>query len=169
MKKFFSDFKAFALKGNVVDMAVGVIIGGAFGAIVTSLINDIIMPLLGLIIKADFSTWFVPMGEIPEAFTTALNAGEIGYSADTLAEYGVSVFHYGKFISAIIYFILIALCIFIVIRALRKAEDKAKDLKKKEEEAPAEEKKPRLCPYCKQEVAEDATRCPHCTSELPKE
>ncbi|MBQ1820990.1 MAG: large conductance mechanosensitive channel protein MscL [Clostridia bacterium] len=169
MKKFFSDFKAFALKGNVVDMAVGVIIGGAFGAIVTSLINDIIMPLLGLIIKFDFSKWFVPMGEIPEAYTNAVASGEVAYSADTLAEAGVSVFHYGKFISAIIYFILIALCIFIVIRALRKAEDKAKDLKKKEEEAPAEEKKPRLCPYCKQEVAEDATRCPHCTSELPKE
>jgi large conductance mechanosensitive channel len=161
MKKFFSDFKAFALKGNVVDMAVGVIIGGAFGAIVSSLINDMIMPLLGLLIKADFSTWFVPLGDVsklPEG--TAM-------TAEALAENGISVFHYGKFISAIIYFVLIALAIFIVVRALRKAEEKAKELKKKEEEAPAEEKKPRLCPYCKQEVADDATRCPHCTSELP--
>ncbi len=158
MKKFFSEFKAFALKGNVVDMAVGVIIGGAFGAIVTSLINDIIMPLLGLIIKADFSSWFIPLGEVPEG--TAM-------TAEALAEAGVSVFHYGKFISAIVYFILIALAIFIVVRALRKAEEKAKEAKKKEEEAPAPEKKPRLCPYCRQEVADDATRCPHCTSELP--
>ena len=158
MKKFFSDFKAFALKGNVVDMAVGVIIGGAFGAIVTSLINDIIMPLLGLIIKADFTQWFVPLGEVPEG---------TAHTAEAMAEAGVSVFHYGKFISAIIYFILIALCIFIVVRMLRKAEEKAKEMHKKEEEKPAEEKKPRLCPYCKQEVADDATRCPHCTSELP--
>ena len=165
MKKFFSDFKAFALKGNVVDMAVGVIIGGAFGAIVSSLINDMIMPLLGLLIKADFSTWFVPLKEVP---AEVLVNGAMP-SADKLAEAGISVFHYGKFISAIIYFVLIALAIFIVVRALRKAEEKAKELKKKEEEAPAEEKKPRLCPYCKQEVADDATRCPHCTSELPPE
>ena len=163
MKKFFSDFKAFALKGNVVDMAVGVIIGGAFGAIVSSLINDMIMPLLGLLIKADFSTWFVPLKEVP----AELLVNGAMPSADVLAEAGISVFHYGKFISAIIYFVLIALAIFIVVRALRKAEEKAKELKKKEEEAPAEEKKPRLCPYCKQEVADDATRCPHCTSELP--
>ena len=88
-------------------------------------------------------------------------------TAEALAEAGVSVFHYGKFISAIVYFILIALAIFIVVRALRKAEEKAKEVKKKEEEAPAPEKKPRLCPYCRQEVADDATRCPHCTSELP--
>ena len=159
MKKFFQEFKEFALKGRVVDMAVGVVIGGAFGAIVTSLINDIIMPLLGLLIKVDFSQWFIPLGEVPEG--TAM-------TADALAEAGVSVFHYGKFISAIVYFILIALCIFIVVRSLRKAEEKAAELKKKEE-APAEEKKPRLCPFCKMEIADDATRCPHCTSELPQE
>ncbi len=165
MKKFFSDFKAFALKGNVVDMAVGVIIGGAFGAIVTSLINDVIMPVLGLIIQADFSKWFIPMKAVPEELLV-----DGAYpAAEVLAENGISVLHYGKFISAIIYFILIALCIFLVIRTIRKAEEKAKEAKKKEE-APAEpEKKPRLCPYCKQEIADDATRCPHCTSELPKE
>ena len=153
MKKFFSEFKAFALKGNVVDMAVGVIIGGAFGAIVKSLIDDIIMPLLGLIIKADFTNWGIVLGDNPE-----------NLAPGAAAEAGLTVFYYGKFISAVVYFILIALAIFIVIRALRKAEEKAK---KKEEPAP--EKKPRLCPYCKQEVADDATRCPHCTSELPKE
>ena len=153
MKKFLSEFKAFALKGNVVDMAVGVIIGGAFGAIVKSLIDDIIMPLLGLIIKADFTNWGVVLGDNPE-----------NLAPGAAAEAGLTVFYYGKFISAVVYFILIALAIFIVIRALRKAEEKAK---KKEEPAP--EKKPRLCPYCKQEVADDATRCPHCTSKLPKE
>ena len=158
MKKFLQDFKAFALKGNVVDMAVGVIIGGAFGAIVTSLINDIIMPLLGLLIKVDFTSWGKVLGDNPE-----------NLAPGAAAEAGLTVLYYGKFISAIVYFILIALCIFIVVRALRKAEEKAKEAKKKEE-APAEEpKKPRLCPFCKMEIADDATRCPHCTSELPPE
>ena len=158
MKKFLQDFKAFALKGNVVDMAVGVIIGGAFGAIVTSLINDIIMPLLGLLIKVDFTSWGKVLGDNPE-----------NLAPGAAAEAGLTVLYYGKFISAIVYFIMIALCIFIVVRALRKAEEKAAALKKKEE-APAEEpKKPRLCPFCKMEIADDATRCPHCTSELPPE
>lgn len=156
MKKFFEEFKAFALKGNVVDMAVGVIIGGAFGAIVSSLINDIIMPLLGLLIKVDFNSWGKVLGDNPD-----------NLAPGAAAEAGLTVLYYGKFISAIVYFILIALCIFIVVRALRKAEEKAKEAKKKEE-APAEEpKKPRLCPFCKMEIADDATRCPHCTSELP--
>jgi large conductance mechanosensitive channel len=156
MKKFFGEFKACALKGNVVDMAVGVIIGGAFGAIVTSLINDIIMPLLGLLIKVDFTSWGKVLGDNPD-----------NLAPGAAAEAGLTVLYYGKFISAIVYFILIALCIFIVVRALRKAEEKAKEAKKKEE-APAEEpKKPRLCPFCKMEIADDATRCPHCTSELP--
>ena len=152
MKKFFQEFKEFALKGRVVDMAVGVVIGGAFGAIVTSLINDIIMPLLGLIIKVDFNNWGIVLGENPEGLTPV-----------AAAEAGISVFYYGKFIAAIVYFILIALAIFIVVRALRKAEEKAASLKKKEE-APAEEKAPRLCPFCRMEIADDATRCPHCTS-----
>ena len=156
MKKFFEEFKAFALKGNVVDMAVGVIIGGAFGAIVKSLIDDIIMPLLGLLIKVDFTSWGKVLGDNPD-----------NLAPGAAAEAGLTVLYYGKFISAIVYFILIALCIFIVVRALRKAEEKAKEAKKKEE-APAEEpKKPRLCPFCKMEIADDATRCPHCTSELP--
>ena len=156
MKKFFGEFKAFALKGNVVDMAVGVIIGGAFGAIVSSLINDIIMPLLCLIITVDFTSWGKVLSDNPE-----------NLSAAEAAEQGLSVLYYGKFISAIVYFILIALCIFIVIRALRKAEEKAKEAKKKDEPAPEPAKEPRLCPFCKQPVADDATRCPHCTSELP--
>ena len=156
MKKFFEEFKAFALKGNVVDMAVGVIIGGAFGAIVKSLIDDIIMPLLGLLIKVDFTSWGKVLGDNPD-----------NLAPGAAAEAGLTVFYYGKFISAIVYFILIALCIFIVVRTLRMAEEKAKEAKKKEE-APAEEpKKPRLCPFCKMEIADDATRCPHCTSELP--
>ena len=89
MKKFLQDFKAFALKGNVVDMAVGVIIGGAFGAIVTSLINDIIMPLLGLLIKVDFTSWGKVLGDNPE-----------NLAPGAAAEAGLTVLYYGKFISA---------------------------------------------------------------------
>jgi len=162
MKKFFSDFKAFAMKGNMIDLAVAVVIGGAFGKIITSLVDDIIMPLISLIFKADFSNWFVPLGgarPIPEEL--------LGAGADAMKEAGYSIFHYGNFISLIVNFIIIAFCIFLVVRLIAKAKEKAESMKKKEE--PAEEKKPRLCPYCRQEIADDATRCPHCTSELPKE
>ncbi len=163
MKKFFSDFKAFALKGNVIDLAVAVVIGGAFGAIVNSLVQDLIMPLVSLIFKTDFSKWFVPLGgarPIPEEL--------LGAGADAMKEAGYSIFHYGNFISLIINFIIIAFCIFLVVRLIAKAKEKAEAMKKKDE-APAEEKKPRVCPFCKMEIADDATRCPHCTSELPKE
>ena len=163
MKKFFSDFKAFALKGNVIDLAVAVVIGGAFGKIITSLVDDLIMPLISLIFKTDFSHWFVVLGgarPIPEEL--------VGAGADALKEAGYSIFHYGNFISLIVNFIIIAFCIFLVVSALKKAQEKAAALKKKDEE-PAEEKKPRVCPFCKMEIADDATRCPHCTSELPAE
>ena len=151
MKKFMDEFKKFAFRGNVVDMAVGVIIGGAFGAIVTSLINDVLMPAIGLLIKVDFSQWFV-----------ALDGAEYA-SLDAAKEAGAAVLHYGNFISAIVYFLLVALCIFLFVKAIAGARAKFE----KKEEAPAEPAKaPRLCPYCFTEIHDEATRCPHCTSEL---
>lgn len=156
MKKLWDEFKTFAFKGNVLDMAVGVIIGGAFGAIVTSLINDVLMPLIGKLIAVDFSQWFV-----------ALDGNKYA-SVDAATEAGVAVLNFGSFISAIIYFLMVALCIFFVVKGVNSARKKAEELKKKEEETvPA--KAPRLCPYCFSEIHDDATRCPHCTSELPKE
>ena len=149
MKKFLEEFKAFAMRGNVVDMAVGVIIGGAFGKITTSLVNDIFMPLLGLI-------------------TGGINFGGLFYALDgqkyasieAATEAGVGTLNYGAFIQNIVDFLLIALCMFLVIKLMN-------GLKKKEEEpAPAPEKPKRICPFCKSEIADDATRCPHCTSEL---
>lgn len=154
MKKLWDEFKAFAFKGNVMDLAIGVIIGGAFGAIVTSLINDVLMPAIGLLIKADFSKWFVALD------------GNTYQSLEAAQEAGVGILHYGNFISAIVYFLLVALCIFFVVKAINTARKKAEELKKKEEPAP--EKEPRLCPFCFGEVHDEATRCPHCTSELPK-
>ena len=149
MKKFFEEFKAFAMRGNVVDMAIGVIIGGAFGKITTSLVNDIFMPLLGII-------------------TGGVNFGGLFYALDgnhyasieAAAEAGVGTLNYGAFIQYVINFILIAFCMFLVVRVMNKL--------KKPEPAPAPAKPKRLCPYCRSEIADDATRCPHCTSVLDK-
>ena len=141
MKKFFEEFKKFISRGNVMDMAVGVIIGGAFTAIVNSLVNDIFMPVLSLITGGfDIAGMSVSFG--------------VGDNAATL--------NYGAFLSAVINFLLIALVIFCILKAMNTAKDKM--LKKQEEEAPAPTTK--KCPYCMSEIDIQATRCPHCTSEL---
>ena len=141
MKKFFEEFKKFISRGNVMDMAVGVIIGGAFTAIVNSLVNDIFMPVLSLITGGfDIAGMSVSFG--------------VGDNAATL--------NYGAFLSAVINFLLIALVIFCIIKAMNTAKDKM--LKKQEEEAPAPTTK--KCPFCMSEIDIQATRCPHCTSEL---
>ena len=147
MKKFFEEFKAFAMRGNVVDMAIGVIIGGAFGKITTSLVNDIFMPLLGLV------TGGVNFGGLFYALD-----GNTYASVEAAAEAGVGTINYGAFMQCIIDFVLVALCMFLVIKVMNKL--------KKPEPAPAPAKAPRLCPFCKTEIADDATRCPHCTSQL---
>jgi len=142
-----SEFKEFILRGNVMDMAVGVIIGGAFTTIVNSLVNDVIMPVISLFTgKINFTDMFIPLD---------------GSSYATLAEAqeaGASVFAYGSFIQAVINFLLIALVLFLVIRAMNKMH--------KKEEAPAAMK---ICPFCKSEVNIEATKCAFCASELPKE
>ena len=128
MKKFFSDFKAFALKGNVMDMAIGVVVGGAFGKIVTSLVTDIISPLISL------ATGGVQLTELKWVLREAVldEAGEV-----VTAE---SAIGWGAFVQTIVDFIIIALSIFLVIRIITKAREKVESLKKKEEEAaPAEE------------------------------
>ncbi|MBQ3108582.1 MAG: large conductance mechanosensitive channel protein MscL, partial [Clostridia bacterium] len=143
------DFKAFAFKGNVVDMAVGVMIGGAFGKIVTSVVNDLFMPVISLITgNIDFNNLFVAMD------------GNTYATVDAATEAGVAVFKYGTFISTVVDFLLMAICVFAFVKLISK-------MHKKKEEAPAPEPAPvRHCPFCKMEIADDATRCPHCTSEL---
>ena len=146
MKKFLKEFKEFAVKGNVVDMAVGVIIGGAFGKIVSSLVGDIFMPLIGLVTGGfNVSGAFVALDGNQYATLEAAQAA------------GAATLNYGAFIQAIIDFLIIALCIFTFIKMLN-------GVHKKKEAAPAPEA--RLCPFCRQPIADDATRCPHCTSEL---
>lgn len=155
--KFVKEFKEFAVKGNVVDMAVGVIIGGAFGKIVTSVVNDLFMPIITLLTGgANVSSLLIPLGKIPED----LPEGTVLKTVEDYANAGVSTFNYGNFIQTVIDFILVALCLFLVIKAINK-------MKKKEEPA-APAKEARKCPFCCTEIADDATRCPHCTSELPK-
>ena len=137
MKGFVKEFKEFISRGNVMDMAVGVIIGGAFTAIVTSLVNDIIMPLLSLITGGlDFTSLCIVLKE-----------GEDG-----------ATLNYGSFISAIINFILIALVIFCIIKSINKVSKKKEETK--------EEPTTKECPYCHETISIKATKCPHCISEL---
>ena len=141
MKKFFNEFKTFIAKGNVMDLAVGVIIGSAFTSIVNSLVDDIFMPLLSLITGGlDISSMSVSFG--------------VGDNAATL--------NYGSFLSAIINFLLIALVIFCMVKALNSAKEK---LARKPEEAPAAPVE-KECPYCMSKIPIKAVKCPHCTSLL---
>lgn len=150
-KGFLGEFKTFIMRGNVMDMAVGVIIGGAFTAIVTSLNKDILTPVLGLFGGTDFSNFFVQLtGDVE--YKTLLEAQEAGVA--TLA--------YGNFITAIINFLITAFVIFCLVKTINTINDK---LSKKEEEAPAEPTT-KICPFCKSEISIEATRCPHCTSQL---
>ena len=134
MKSFMKEFKEFAMRGNVMDLAVAVIIGGAFGAIVNSLVADIISPIIGMLVGDNFANLSVKV------------------AGATLT--------YGNFIMAIVNFLIIALVIFSMIKAMNKAQS----LSKKEE--PEEEPTTKVCPFCKSEIAIEATRCPHCTSVL---
>lgn len=137
-KGFMGEFKKFIMRGNVMDMAVGVIVGGAFTAIVTSLNQDILTPILGLFGGIDFSYLTFKMGS--------------GENAPVLA--------YGNFIMAVINFLITALVIFCIVKFINAINDRFS--KKEEPAAPVV----KICPYCKSEIAKDALRCPHCTSTL---
>jgi large conductance mechanosensitive channel protein len=155
MKSFFEEFKKFISRGNVMDMAVGVIIGGAFGKIVTSLVNDIFMPFIGLLTGGkNVKGMFAILGNVDPAVAAEIK------SVEDAAEAGVATLNYGLFIQTIIDFILVALCLFLVVKAI----NKSKDLKKKDEK-PADPTT-KKCPFCQSEIDIKATRCPHCTSEI---
>lgn len=139
MKKFLKEFKEFINKGNVMDLAVGVIIGGAFTGIVTALTDNIINPLINCIGGAEIQGKIHLIGE--------------------------NYIDYGAFISAVINFIIMAFIIFCLVKALNKAMTIGK---KKEEEAPAEPTT-KICPFCKSEIPIDAVKCCHCTSDIPEE
>ena len=141
---FFDEFKKFAMRGNVVDLAVGVIIGGAFGKIVSSLVSNVVMPPIGMVMgKVDFSNLFI-----------SLNGKEYA-TLKAAQEAGAPVLAYGSFLNTVLDFVILAFVVFIMIRQIHKMMP---------ETPPA--KDPRKCPYCKSAIADDATRCPHCTSQL---
>lgn len=144
------EFKEFAMKGNVVDLAVGVVIGAAFGKIVTSLVNDIIMPLVGLVLgRIDFSSRFIALGE--GNFKTIEEAKNAG----------VATLNYGIFLNNIVDFLIVAFSIFIVVKQLNRFT------RKKQVPAPAPEPvTTKLCRYCYGEIHINATKCPHCTSDV---
>lgn len=147
MKKFLSEFKEFINRGNVMDMAVGVIIGGAFTSIVTALTNNIINPLISVIAGG--------------------GAGEIS----GLVVPGTDI-DFGAFISACINFLIVAFVVFCLMKAINKAMNAAKDLGEKvggTSEGAGEEEPVPVCPFCLEEHKPGATRCPHCGSELPQE
>ena len=160
MKKFFSEFKDFVMRGNVVDLAVAVIVGGAFQAIVNSLINDLVMPFIGLITGGiNFADQFVVL-KVPEGVELA--AVEAAKTAADATALGATVWAYGTFITAVINFIVMAFVIFLLVKLINKAQSIGK---KEEEEEPTTKK----CPYCCTEIDIEATRCPHCTSQLETE
>jgi large conductance mechanosensitive channel len=145
------EFKEFAMRGNVVDMAVGIVIGAAFGTIVKSFVSDVLMPPIGLLMgDVDFSNMFVVLrdGTLPGPFGTLAAAQEAG--AVTL--------NVGLFLDTLISFVIVAFAVFLVIKGMN-------SLKKKEEAKPAAPTS-RDCPRCCSPIALAATRCPHCTSEL---
>lgn len=146
MKKFLAEFKKFAFQGNVLDMAIGVMIGGAISKIVSSLVDDVIMPLIGLITGGfDMNSLFLCLD------------GNSYPTLEAAKEAGAATLNYGTFLTYVVDFIIMALCIFLVLKLLV-------TIRVRKEKAPA--KDPRRCPYCLSAIDDNAVRCPHCTSML---
>lgn len=140
------DFRDFAMRGNVVDLAIGIIIGAAFGKIVTSLVNDVLMPPLGVVLgKVDFSNLFINLSTTHYDSVAAAKAA------------GAATINYGTFINNIIDFIIVAFAVFLLVKQMNRL------LPQKVEAAPVATKE---CPYCTSMIGAAATRCPHCTSQL---
>ena len=170
-KKLGDDFKKFAFKGNIVDMAVGVVIGSAFTAIVNSLVKDLITPAISMLTGANnYTDMFVVLkeGTVTEG-VNFLADGSYATLADAVTA-GAVTLNYGNFIQAIINFFLIAISVFVVVSIIKAADVKAKKQAAAEAVAAAEAEAAakallKTCPYCLTEIHVNATRCPHCTSE----
>lgn len=147
----FKEFKDFAMRGNVVDMAVGIIIGGAFGTIVKSVVEDVLMPPIGLLLGGvDFSNLFLTLreGTAPGPYASLTAAREAG----------AVLISYGVFLNAVISFLIVAFAVFLLIKGINQLQ--------REKEAPPAAPTTKECPYCLSNVPLLATRCPHCTSQL---
>ncbi len=159
-KSFLQEFREFSIKGNVIDLTVGVIIGAAFTKIVNSIVEDLVMGPLGAILgKVNYAELFLV---IPGQDQTIIQARQAGKSLNSLADYkaaGVGTFAYGNFINNVIQFLIVAFAVFMMVRGINR-------LREKFGEKPAEPVKKHPCPYCLTEVPEEATRCAFCTSQL---
>lgn len=152
--KFLSEFKKFAMRGNVLDMAVGIIIGAAFGKIVDSAVKDVLMPPIG---------WATGNVDFSNLFWVLKDGTKVAAPYDSLAAAqaaGAVTINYGLFLNTIISFLIVAFAVFMLIKAMNTVQEK---LDKSEKEAAPTTKK---CPYCLSEINIDATRCPHCTSNI---
>jgi large conductance mechanosensitive channel len=139
-----NEFRKFIMRGSVLDMAVGIIIGSAFGAVVTSLVNDVVMPPIGLLLgKVDFTSMFLNLSGTPYASLAAAK------------DAGAPTINYGLFINTVVTFLLVAFVVFLLVRAVNRLTQK-----------PVGAPTTRECPYCYSEIPVRATRCPSCTSEL---
>lgn len=156
MKKgrgFIGEFREFIMRGNVMDLAVGVIIGGAFQVIVKSLVDDIIMPIITLVTGGiDFKNWFIALD------------GNSYHTLEHAEAAKAATLNYGIFITAVINFLIMALVIFLLVKFMNRLAE-LNPLTKKEEE---EESDTQICPFCKSEIPIDATKCAHCTSDIPQ-
>ena len=144
------EFKEFAMRGSVLDLAIGIIIGGAFGKVVSSMVNDVLMPPIGRLMgNINFADLFINLDSTKGPFDSLAKAKEAG----------AAVISYGVFINTVIDFIIVAFCIFLMIKAMNA-------LRKKEAPAPAPAPTTKECPYCLSTIPIKATRCSHCTSEV---
>lgn len=154
MKKLFAEFKEFIQKGNAIDLAVGVIIAGAFGAIINSLVADVIMPPIGMALgKVNFNDLYVQLNKAAVSIPD-------GASLAVAREQGAVVLAYGAFLMTIINFLIVAFFVFLLVKGL----NKLREMSKKDEAAT--EPTSKVCPFCKSEINIEASRCPHCTSKL---
>lgn len=154
-KNVINEFKKFALRGNVLDMAIGIIIGASFSKIVDSLVKDVLMPPLGLLLgKVDFTNLYIKLmdGSVPGPYA----------SLDAAQKAGAVTINYGLFLNALISFTIVAFAVFLLVKAINTLREK---MEKAEAAAPAP-KTEKACPYCCSKISVKATRCPHCTSEL---
>lgn len=144
------EFKEFVMRGNVLDMAIGIIIGAAFGKIITSFVNDILMPPIGLLLgRVDFANLFISLSGQPYATLEEAKAA------------GAATINYGLFINTVLDFIIVAFVVFLIVRQVNRL--------RREPEAPPAEPTTKECPHCLSAIPIKATRCPHCTSQLEAE
>ncbi len=150
MKKIIEEFKIFIMRGNVLDLAIGVIIGGAFQKIVNSLVNDMIMPLISLITGGiNFSNWFLALDDSSYSVLSEAQAN------------GANTLNYGLFLTEVLNFLIMAFVIFMFVKTMNRIA-----AKRKKTQVEPESMKTKTCPYCKSDIDIEATRCPHCTSQL---